>query len=207
MPDKAAIAVNEAGRNDGMSSGLATVRRRRPRRNENGFTLLETLAALMMVGMVASILYGFMLMGVSTYKRVETETKIRHQGDLLMAGLVSELLEAVHVEQGTDRTELIAVRMASDPSRYVETYRLCIETLDGRHGVSVYRDGETDPVRRYELAPDIALEAPGTHSVLQADGNRAAIIRMQFVQASSPGVKAQETPLFIETRVSVSRLE
>jgi prepilin-type N-terminal cleavage/methylation domain-containing protein len=190
-----------------MSSEWATDGRRRPWRNESGFTLLETLAALMMVGMVASILYGFMLMGVSTYKRVETETKIRHQGDLLMAGLVSELLEAVHVEQGTDRTELIAVRMAPDPTRYVETYRLRIETLNGRHGVSVYRDGETDPVRRYELAPDIALQAPGTQSVLMADGNRTAIIRMHFVQASPPGVKAQETPLFIETRVSVSRLE
>ena len=190
-----------------MPGELATGMDRRPLRNERGFTLLETLAALMMVGMVASILYGFMLMGVSTYKRVETETKIRHQGDLLTAGLVSELLEAVHVEQGTDHTELVAVRMSPDPLRYVETYRLRIETLDGRHGVSVYRDGAAAPVRRFELAPDIALQGPGTQSVLLADGNRAAIIRMHFVQESLPGRKSQETPLFIETRVSVSRLE
>lgn len=180
---------------------------RGPGRDEGGFTLLETLAALLLVGMVASILYGFLLLGMSTFQRVATETQIRHQGDLLVAGIVAELMEAVHVEQGADAAELIAVRMAADPARYVETYRLRIEALDGRHGVSVYREGAPLPERRFALAAGMALEEPGTRSVLLADGSRAAVIRMDVVQLEGTGRKADEARLIIDTRLALTRLE
>lgn len=179
---------------------------RRKRRGQGGFTLLETLVALMAFGMVASILYAFLLMGVSTYQRIETETKIRRQGDLLVAGIVSELMDAVHVEQGSDLTELIVVKAAADPNRYVDTYRIRMESVNGRHGVTVYKEGEPYPERRFELAAGIRIDAPGTASVLQADGNRAANVRFVFVREDA-AVKADESSIRIDTRVPLSRLE
>lgn len=181
--------------------------RRNPLRNEQGFTLLETLAAVMMFAMVTSILYGFLLMGISTYKRVSVETQIRQQGDRMVAGLVSELLQTVHVEQGSDYRELILVRMADDPDRYVDTYRMRVETVDGRDGVTVYRDGAATPLRRFELTSDIVLDGPGTRSVLLAEGNQTAVIRMIFIRAAHGGKQADEASIQIDTRVPLSRLE
>lgn len=176
-------------------------------RGEHGFTLLETLAAVMMFAMVASILYAFMLMGMSTYKRVTAETQVRQQGDRLVAGLVSELLHAVHVEQGADYRELIVVRMADDPDRYVDTYRMRMESVDGRDGVTVYRDDAGTPLRRFELVADIELASPGTRSVLLAEGHHTAVIRMIFVRTDHGGKQADEASIQIDTRVPLSRLE
>lgn len=184
-----------------------TVRRKNLLRCERGFTLLETLAAVMMFAMVASILYAFLLMGVSTYKRVSVETQIRQQGDRLVAGLVSEVLHAVHVEQGADYRELVVVRMADDPDRYVDTYRVRMETVDGRDGVTVYAEGEAKPLRRFELVNGVVLDSPGTRSVLLAESHQTAVIRMVFVRLDASGRQADESSIQIDTRVPLARLE
>lgn len=176
-------------------------------RDERGMTLIEILTALILFGMVASILYSFLFMGMSMYKRVTMETQMRNQSDALFGGLMSELRDAVHVEQGSGRHEIIYVKSSSDPDQYVDTYRMVIEQLDGSSGVTVYHQDSGLLFKRYELTQKFVFDGPGTVSVLQADGPRAILIQLQIVRSDVDLLQAEKPVFTVASRVMLSRLE
>ena len=67
-------------------------------RNEKGISLIEVIVALMIMSMVITILYSFLLMGVSMYKRVIADTQMRNQGDILYSQILTELNKATIVK-------------------------------------------------------------------------------------------------------------
>lgn len=186
----------------------------RTMRNQEGITLVELLVTLLLFSMLASILYAFMLMGVSMYKRVSAETTMRNQSDMLLAGIITELTDAVHAAQGADHREIHYVKMSSDPNQYVDAYRMVLEERNGRYGVSAYKAGAAIPFKRFVLGDEFAIHVNGTDaeeaadpksSLLANDGTgiyiKLVISREVYAQP------AQRTAITVETRIPLTRLE
>jgi prepilin-type N-terminal cleavage/methylation domain-containing protein len=106
-------------------------------RDQQGMTLLEVIVSLMIMGMVVTILYSFLLMGVSMYKRVTVETQLRNQGDMLYSRLIAELNKATTVkpvfkldDSGSlveDKSQIQYVKSSSNSMNYIQEYLMKVE--------------------------------------------------------------------------------
>ena len=174
-------------------------------RDERGITMIETLTALILFGMVASILYSFLFMGTSMYKKVTADTQIRNQGDALFGGIMSELRDAVYAEQGADSTEIIYTKKAANEEDYVDRYRMKIEIIDSEHGVTVYKEDEAGLhlLKRFSLISKYKLKAD---SVIHGDPNHHRAVEVKLIyQRSDPSLAPSENPGFtMKSRIPLS---
>ncbi|OAB42957.1 PilW family protein [Paenibacillus glacialis] len=60
-------------------------------RAEQGFTLVELLASLMVLALVIGIIYPVMMFGLRSYHKVQIENSLREEADILMSSIISEL--------------------------------------------------------------------------------------------------------------------
>lgn len=60
-------------------------------KNERGLTLVELLAVFVILGIVSSLAYSVLMNGFKAYDRIEIESKLRDEADIIMAELISEL--------------------------------------------------------------------------------------------------------------------
>lgn len=60
-------------------------------RKEQGFTLIELIAALSLFSLVSALVYGVMTFGVQSYQRVTMENTLRDESDLLMSAIITEI--------------------------------------------------------------------------------------------------------------------
>lgn len=174
-------------------------------RNEKGMTLIELLAALLIFGMVASILYSFMLMGVSMYKRVTMETQMRNQGDGLYSQIISELKEAIYVQdEGTDKKIIRYAKKNDDPNIYIDLYEMEVLPNPAGGGKIEIREAGTNIVKRvFQLGSNFTIregslsEASQNHDRVQVTLEYARINADQFKLADNPKlVIDSQIPLF-----------
>lgn len=59
--------------------------------NNKGYTMIELLASLTLFSLVAGIIYGTINFGFDSYHRVNIESSLRDEGDLIMSSVISEL--------------------------------------------------------------------------------------------------------------------
>lgn len=59
-------------------------------KNENGLSLVELLATLLITIMLGMIAYGILFNGFKAYERAKIETELRDEADLIMAELINE---------------------------------------------------------------------------------------------------------------------
>lgn len=59
--------------------------------NQEGMTLVELLATLLLLGIVSVLAYSVMLQGYSNFQRIKVETELRDEADLIMASFVTDL--------------------------------------------------------------------------------------------------------------------
>lgn len=60
-------------------------------RNEKGLTLIELLATIVVMGMLAILSYQVIFQGFSNYERIKVETELRDEADYIMASLLKEV--------------------------------------------------------------------------------------------------------------------
>jgi len=175
-------------------------------RDERGLTLIELLTGLLLFGMIAAILHAFLLMGSSMYSKISAETQLRNQADALFGLIMSELRDAVYVQQGAGEREIVFVREADDPAVYVKTYRMVIETdADGLSGVTVTGPDPSYP-KRWDLAPRFRLN--DAESGLIAADQHLVKVRLVFERADAgPVPAADDARLKLETSVPLFRME
>lgn len=65
---------------------------------EKGVTLVELLATIVLVSIVAALSYTVLFQGYSNYQRIKVETELRDEADLIMASLISDLFVAKRSE-------------------------------------------------------------------------------------------------------------
>ncbi|WP_185960033.1 PulJ/GspJ family protein [Planococcus soli] len=66
--------------------------------NEKGITLVELLATIVLVSIIAALSYTVLFQGYSNYQRIKVETELRDEADLIMASLISDLFVAKRSE-------------------------------------------------------------------------------------------------------------
>lgn len=165
------------------------------RKNERGLTLLEALVALMILTMVTSIIYSFVLMAMSIYKRVTIETTMRNQGDLLFSRIVTELGDAIYVEQADSAQRSIRfVKPSADPKQYIAWYEMRIDSGQ----IRVEPIMPSGPPKVFALAPAFEISS----GKLIAEGHHHVVIDLEYrpVGVTSP-------VLNIRSRIPVGRGE
>ncbi|EIM05625.1 hypothetical protein A1A1_14954 [Planococcus antarcticus DSM 14505] len=95
--------------------------------NEKGVTLVELLATIVLVSIIAALSYTVLFQGYSNYQRIKVETELRDEADLIMASLISDLFVA-------KRSELQLVQACK--SGLVESY-----VKVSKKGVPTYETG------------------------------------------------------------------
>lgn len=174
-------------------------------RDEKGMTLIELLAALMIFGMVASILYSFMLMGVSMYKRVTMETQMRNQGDGLYSQIISELKEAVYVQdEGSDKRIIRYAKKSQDPKAYIDLFEMEVFPQPEGGGKIEVRQAGTNVIEhvfqlgsKFTISDGSLSEASDNHDRVQVTLAYARTNADQYKMADSPKlVIDSQIPLF-----------
>ncbi len=175
-------------------------------RDERGLTLIELLTGLLLFGMITSILYSFLFMGASMYRKISVETQLRNQADALYGRIMSELKDAVYVQQGASEKEIVIVKRASDPKVYVETYTMVIEQDDdGLYGVTVTGPGAADK-KRFDLTPRFVLNE--SESKLIASTQNLVKVLLVFERADGDAVPdAEDAKLVLESSIPLFRME
>jgi prepilin-type N-terminal cleavage/methylation domain-containing protein len=144
-------------------------------KDEQGLTLIEVLAALMITGMVASILYSFLLMGITMYKKVSVETQLRNQANVMFSRLVNELRESVYVTNSTTVPgQIILVKNSRSSNNYIK--RSTIEFVNdpplitGHYHIEI-NDLEADSVgnNAVVLRVDSKYRMVGSFTVIHKD--------------------------------------
>lgn len=59
-------------------------------RNENGITLVEVLATLVIMSIIGALAYTILFQGYSNYNRVKIEADLRDEADIIMANYISD---------------------------------------------------------------------------------------------------------------------
>lgn len=59
-------------------------------KNENGLTLVEVLATLVIMSIIGALAYTILFQGYNNYNRVKIETELRDEADLIMANYISD---------------------------------------------------------------------------------------------------------------------
>ncbi|MCH4825618.1 PulJ/GspJ family protein [Planococcus halocryophilus] len=59
--------------------------------NQQGVTLVELLATILILSIVSALSYTVLNQGYSNYQRIKVETELRDEADLIMASFVSDL--------------------------------------------------------------------------------------------------------------------
>lgn len=181
-------------------------------RDERGLTLIELLTGLLLFGMITSILYSFLFMGASMYRKISVETQLRNQADALYGRIMTELKDAVYVQQGLDASgkinerEIVFVKRASDPAVYVETYTMTIEQdSDGSYGLTVTGPGSSDR-KRFDLTPRFKLNEAESRLIAEKQ-NRVKVL-LVFERADAAAVPdAEDAKLVLETSIPLFRME
>jgi prepilin-type N-terminal cleavage/methylation domain-containing protein len=147
-------------------------------KDERGVTLIEVLAALMITGMVASILYSFLLMGVTMYKKVSVETQLRNQANVLFSKLVNELRESVYVlkTDDLDHKQIVLAKNSHSSSNYIKRSTiefvndtLNTESLEHYHILISGLEADDRGVNGAILSVDKKYRMVGSFRVVQTD--------------------------------------
>ncbi|MBU9672907.1 prepilin-type N-terminal cleavage/methylation domain-containing protein [Planococcus sp. CP5-4] len=60
-------------------------------KDNNGVTLVELLATLVIVSIIGTLSYSVLYQGYANYQRIQVETELRDEADLIMASMIKDL--------------------------------------------------------------------------------------------------------------------
>ena len=104
----------------------------KPLRNQKGLTLIEVMTALVLFGMITTILYSFLFMGMSMYKRVAAEAQLRSQVNVFYSQLLDLFEQSVYAYQGSRENEIIVIKKETvdagqkTDSNYIRYYSILL---------------------------------------------------------------------------------
>ncbi|MCM3750062.1 prepilin-type N-terminal cleavage/methylation domain-containing protein [Paenibacillus pasadenensis] len=133
-------------------------------RREEGYTLIELIAALSLLSVVMGVIYATVSFGMNAYERVQVQNELREDGDMVMSAIMARLytvgpsrIEAVpegaDFDQGirlffkqpgrsAEQSEELALRTDESGTGYLESggQRLELDSslvLDGADGSAI----------------------------------------------------------------------
>jgi len=162
------------------------------RKDERGMTLIEVMTALVILTMVTGILFSFLLMGVSMFKRVTAESQIRNQGDALTSSIIAELKDAVFVTSSGERNTNKQIEYVKRDANgvydaNVKRYRMSISLTTEPYGIVVEKwdNGNWTMNKRLALADAYTLKAAS--SLQASEDNRTVEIDLSYSRYEASG--------------------
>lgn len=193
-----------------MKANLSWQRLRGKLADQKGMSLLELLTALLITTMVSTILYCFLLMGVSMYKRIMVETQMRNQGDALYRQIITELKDAVYVEQRSAGgaapadTSIRYVKRAQSAEDYIDDYVMTLEAGEEDGTIRVYESKDlSKPIKELRMTPDFTI----SEGSLAAIGKNRVAVNLTYTRSGNEAgyVKADRTKLNINSQITLFR--
>lgn len=176
--------------------------------DEKGLSLLELLTAVLITTMVSIILYSFLLMGVSMYKRIMVETQMRNQGDALYRQIMAELKDAVYVEQRSAaglpaNTSIRYVKRAEDADTYINEYVMTLEAGEHNGVLRVYKNGNASAsILELKMTPAFTISAGS----LTAIGHNRVNVSLTYKRSNDGQyVQADRTELKMNSQITLFR--
>jgi prepilin-type N-terminal cleavage/methylation domain-containing protein len=62
--------------------------------NEKGITLVELLATIVLISIIGALSYSLLSQGYSNYQRINAESELRDEADIIMSTLIKDLFSA-----------------------------------------------------------------------------------------------------------------
>lgn len=89
--------------------------------NEKGLTLIESLLSLVLFSIIGTVVYFVLLNGLTTEKKIYTETLIRDEADLVMSQIIDNLYTATNskVKAVTGQQNMLIYQIDNNTSRTV----------------------------------------------------------------------------------------
>ncbi|MBD7963132.1 PulJ/GspJ family protein [Fictibacillus norfolkensis] len=89
--------------------------------NEKGLTLIESLLSLVLFSIIGTVVYFVLLNGLTTEKKIYTETLIRDEADLVMSQIIDNLYTATNskVKAVTGQQNMLIYQIDNNTSHTV----------------------------------------------------------------------------------------
>ncbi len=89
--------------------------------NQKGLTLIESLLSLVLFSIIGTVVYFVLLNGLTTEKKIYTETLIRDEADLVMSQIIDNLYTATNtkVKAVTGQQNMLIYQIDNNTSRTV----------------------------------------------------------------------------------------
>jgi prepilin-type N-terminal cleavage/methylation domain-containing protein len=178
--------------------------------DQKGLSLLEMLTAILILTMVSTILYSFLLMGVSMYKRIMVETQMRNQGDALYRQIVTELKDAVYVEQRSNagagapaNTSIRYVKRADTAEEYIHEYVMTLQAGEHNGILQIYSNGNMAvPVKELKMTSAFTISTGS----LTAIGNNRVNVDLTYKRSDEDRyAQADRTELNVNSQITLFR--
>ncbi|MNC25766.1 hypothetical protein D3C75_738650 [compost metagenome] len=207
-----------------MKVNLSWQRLRKKLADQKGMSLLELLTALLITTMVSTILYSFLLMGVSMYKRIMVETQMRNQGDALYRQIITELKDAVYVEgynlvgAPPNSSSIRYVKRASSAEEYIDEYVMTLHAAEKDGLIRVYKNGNlTDPVKELKMTSNFTISKGSLTAVKvkDADDNdtgkeltNRVIVDLNYTRSDEANyARADRTEMNVKSEITLFRFD
>lgn len=186
--------------------------------NEKGMTLIEMLVSLFIFLMISSILYSFLLMGISIYKSVTLHTQMRNQGDALFSQVITELKDAVYVEQvkvpsmENQYTEILYLKQnnwfsnptSGNQSRYIERFRMRFDKESG--AITVQSESELNQGNKVFKMTD-AFQITETQFIAD-DDHKLLKLSIAYQRSDAKNLPVGQSPVLeIQSQIPLFRIE
>ncbi|ASA24468.1 PulJ/GspJ family protein [Paenibacillus donghaensis] len=187
-------------------------------RREQGFTLIELIAALSLFSLVAGLIYGVMMFGVQSYQRVTMENTLRDESDLLMSSIITEIytfaphrISSIKATAGSTDTAIILQK--ENLSGGTEQVEIAVAggKLSIKEVASSPPGGTSDPDPAATVASSFTAEpaitvASSTTVESATTVASSTTIESATTAAPSPSVAPSSSPENYDTRTSVSSM-
>ncbi|SDS78695.1 prepilin-type N-terminal cleavage/methylation domain-containing protein [Paenibacillaceae bacterium GAS479] len=126
-------------------------------RREEGYTLIELIAALSLLSVVMGIIYATISFGMNAYERVQVQNELREDGDLVMSTIMARLYTVgpTQLEQSdSNAAQGIKLSFMAPGTSTPSSEELTLKRDDSGKGF-LYIGGE-----RLELGSSLELDGP-----------------------------------------------
>lgn len=116
-------------------------------RSQQGFTLIELIAAITIFAMIAGIISAVTLFGFRSYHKITIENSLRDEADLIMSSIINELylFAPERVERASNNDGILLMKRTSDTDPTMKVVKIAF--TQGRLVIGAETDAPADDSR------------------------------------------------------------
>ena len=186
-------------------------------KQEKGLTLIEVMTAIVLFAMITTILYSFLFMGISMYKRVAAEAQLRSQVNVFYSQLLGFFENSVYAYKGTQENEIIVIKKEgltgeqNADTSYIRYFSVIVNADDETirytpvtGGGAFDRDVEKQVVRTLD-SEQFDLEASSRMTLKPATKGQFVVVDLTFTSKKRGNNSKENSTIRIKTEIPISQ--